>query len=284
VADNTLRFVTLNLWGDNGPWQERLDLTVKGLAALAPDVVTLQEVRDVPGRVPNQAETLAEALGFHHVFAPSTAWGGGHEGLAVVSRFPIGGHEARPLPHSTETEGRIVLSARVDAPAGEMWVHTTHLAFREHEGRKREDQVLFIDGVVTEHKNDNVHVLTGDFNAVPESDEIRWLVGMTTLAERRVAYQDAWDRVHPGERGITWARSNPYVDLLSFLRPDRRLDYVFVSPVRRDGRARVHGASIVLDEPGVAADGVAVYPSDHFGVMVDVQVVPNVVAGAPGKK
>lgn len=284
MAASRLRFVTLNLWGENGPWQERLDLTVKGLAALAPDVVTLQEVREVPGRVPNQAETLAKALGFHHVFAPSTAWGGGHEGLAVASRFPIGVHEARALPHSTDTEGRIVLSARVDAPVGEIWVHTTHLAFREHEGRKREDQVLFIDGVVTEHKNDNVQVLTGDFNAVPDSDEIRWLVGMTTLADRRVAYQDAWDRIHPGERGITWARSNPYVHLLGFLRPDRRLDYVFVSPVRRDGRARVHGAAIVLAEPHAAPGGAPVYASDHFGVMADVQVAADAVANPPGNQ
>jgi endonuclease/exonuclease/phosphatase family metal-dependent hydrolase len=280
VAADTLRFVTLNLWGDNGPWQDRLELTAKGLSALSPDVVTMQEVRDVPGRVMNQAEALAKSLGFRYVFAPSTAWGGGHEGLAVMSRFPIGAHDARPLPHNADNEGRIVLSARVDAPAGELWVHTTHLSFREHEGRKREDQVLFLDEVVTAHKNDNVQVLTGDFNAVPDSDEIRWLVGMTTLAERRVAYQDAWERIHPGERGITWARSNPYVDVLSWLRPDRRLDYVFVSPVRRDGRGRVHGADIVLHEPRVAPDGVAVYPSDHFGVMADVQVV----ADAPGTK
>jgi endonuclease/exonuclease/phosphatase family metal-dependent hydrolase len=280
VAVETLRFLTLNLWGENGPWQERLDLTATGLAALAPDVVTLQEVREVPGRVPNQAEALAKALGFQHVFAPSTAWGGGHEGLAIMSRFPIGAHDARPLPHSTETEGRVVLSARVDAPVGELWVHTTHLAFREHEGRKREDQVLFVDGVVTEHKNDNIQVLAGDFNAVPDSDEIRWLTGMTTLGERRVAYQDAWDRIHPEERGITWARANPYVDVLSWLRPDRRLDYVFVSSMRRDGRGRVHGAAIVLDEPHVAPGGAPVYPSDHFGVMADVQVV----ADAPGTK
>jgi endonuclease/exonuclease/phosphatase family metal-dependent hydrolase len=282
VADKTLRVVTLNLWGENGPWQERLELAGAGLQALAPDVVTLQEVRDVPGKVPNQAAALASRLGFSHVFAPSTAWGGGHEGLAVLSRYPIGGHDAKPLPHSTDTEGRIVLSARVEAPSGELWVHTTHLAFREHEGRKREDQVLFLDDVVSAHKNDTISIVTGDFNAMPDSDEIRWLVGATTLAERRVAYQDAWDRIHPGERGITWARSNPYINVLSWLRPDRRLDYVFVSPMRRDGRGRVHGAEIVLDEPHVAPGGVAVYASDHFGVMADVQVVADAPAAKQG--
>ena len=35
--------------------------------------------------------------------------------------------------------------------------------------------MLFIDEVVTAHANDNVQVVMGDFNAVPDSDEIRWL-------------------------------------------------------------------------------------------------------------
>src|SRR5436190_15885585 len=104
-------FLTLNLWGENGPWEARLDFVGAKLDSLRPDVVALQEVRDVPGRVANQAETLARRRGLHHVFAPSTAWGGGDEGLAIVSRFPIGESAAKPLPHSTETEGRVVLSA-----------------------------------------------------------------------------------------------------------------------------------------------------------------------------
>ncbi|MBW8879823.1 MAG: endonuclease/exonuclease/phosphatase family protein, partial [Acidobacteria bacterium] len=147
TTPGTLRFLTLNLWGENGPWQERMNLLQRALDAIGPDVIGLQEVREVPGRVPNQAGEIAGRRGWHHVFASSTGWGGGHEGLAIVSRFPIGAHEARPLPHSTETEGRIILSARIDAPAqiGSFWVHTTHLSFREAEGRKREDQVLFID-------------------------------------------------------------------------------------------------------------------------------------------
>ena len=105
-----LRFVTLNLWGENGPHERRLDLIAAELECLAPDVVALQEVREVPGRVPNQAELLARRLGHHHVFAPATEWGGGDEGLAVLSRFPVRRSAHRALPHATETEGRIVLS------------------------------------------------------------------------------------------------------------------------------------------------------------------------------
>jgi endonuclease/exonuclease/phosphatase family metal-dependent hydrolase len=282
-----LRFLTLNLWGENGPWQARMDLLLDSLAPLAPDVICLQEVRDVPGRVPNQAGEIARRHGWNHVFAPSTAWGGGHEGLAIVSRFPIGAHEAQPLPHSIETEGRIILSARVDADTGAFWAHTTHLAFRETEGRKREDQVLFIDQVVAAHANDNIQIVTGDFNAVPDSDEIRWLKGMTTLDGRRVAYQDVWARANAvgsggaDRAGITWASMNPYVGLMHWLHPDRRLDYIFTTQVRRDRRGSVHGARVVFDEPGETAAGERVFISDHFGVIADIQMVAEPPHAAP---
>jgi len=270
-----LRFLTLNLWGENGSWQGRMELLLDSLAALAPDVIGLQEVRDVPGRVPNQAAEIARRHGWHHVFAPSTAWGGGHEGLAIVSRFPIDSHEAKPLPHSAENEGRIVLSARIDDPARPFWVHTTHLSYRLNEGKKREDQVLFVDQVIAAHANDHIQILMGDFNTVPESDEVRWLSGMTTLEGRRAAYQDTWTRARPGEEGITWASANPYVGLMHWLPPDRRLDYIFTTQARRDRRGTVHGAWVVLDEPGETAAGERVFVSDHFGVVADVQIVPE---------
>jgi endonuclease/exonuclease/phosphatase family metal-dependent hydrolase len=275
----TIRFLTLNLWGENGPWQARLDLLIDQLGALAPDVIGLQEVREVSGRVPNHAAEIARRCGLsHHVFAPSTAWGGGHEGLAIVSRFPIGAHEAQPLPHSTESEGRILLSARIDADAaraGSFWVHTTHLSFRETEGRKREDQVLFVDAAVAAHANDHVQIVMGDFNTVPDADEIRWLTGLATLDGRRVFYQDTWARAHRGEAatGVTWTRANGYIDGMHWLTPERRLDYIFTTQVRRDRRGTVHGAEVVFDQPRVAPDGARLFVSDHFGVVADVQMV-----------
>ena len=196
----------------------------------------------MPGRVPNQAGEIARRHGWHHVFAPSTAWGGGHEGLAIVSRFPIGAHEAQPLPHSTG-------DGRADRPVGAHRRRRGRVLgphdpprFRETEGRKREDQVMFIDEVVAAHANDNVQIVMGDFNAVPDSDEIRWLTGMTTLGGRRVAYQDAWARANavgsggsdrPGSPGRARTRTSA---LMHWLRPDRRLDYIFTTQVRRDGR------------------------------------------------
>jgi hypothetical protein len=58
-----------------------------------------------------------------------------------------------------------------------------------------------------------------------------------------------------------------------WLRADRRLDYIFVTPVRRDRRATVQGAWIVFDEPGETSAGERVFVSDHFGVVADVQMI-----------
>lgn len=267
------RFLTLNLWGDNGPWEARLALLQARLPAIAPDVIGLQEVREVPGRVPNQAAALAGPRGWHHAFAPTTTYNGGQEGLAIISRFPIGAQEFSPLPGSSETEGRGVLSARLDGEAGGLWVHSTHLSYREHEGLMREAQVQFIDELVARHDNGNLRVVMGDFNTVPESDEIRFLTGQHTLGGRRVAYQDAWAAVNQDRPGYTWARANDYTEQLHWLRRDRRLDYLFVSPVRRDRRATVHAAAVVLDAPEIGPGGERLFVSDHFGVTADIQIL-----------
>jgi endonuclease/exonuclease/phosphatase family metal-dependent hydrolase len=156
----------------------------------------------------------------------------------------------------------------VSFETGPVWVHTTHLNYRLAHGKQREDQVQAIDAIVAARAGDRPSILMGDFNARPEADEIRWLRGMVTLSGRRTYFQDAWDRLHPGERGWTWACANPYTKALEFLEPDRRIDYIFVTPMRRDGRATIRTCRIVLQEP--AADGV--YASDHFGLLAEIQL------------
>jgi endonuclease/exonuclease/phosphatase family metal-dependent hydrolase len=262
-----LRCLTLNLWGASEPLAQRMAIVGRGLAELAPDVVALQEVREVPGQLPNQAEALAGAAGYHHVFGPAVAFGGGHEGLAILSKAPIAEHAVLELPHAKSEERRILLSARIETAAGSVWVHTTHLNYRLQHGRERQDQVLAIDASVSTRTGDLPQILMGDFNARPDSDEIRWLRGLCNLDGRRVHYQDAWERLHADERGWTWASANPYTAPLRFLEPDRRIDYIFVTTMRKDGRATIHDCRIVFDRP----EG-GVFASDHFGLLADIQI------------
>jgi endonuclease/exonuclease/phosphatase family metal-dependent hydrolase len=267
---STLKVVTLNLWGEQPPFERRMEVAVEGLRALAPDVIGLQEVRQVPGKVPNTAATLAAALGMQHYFEPATPWGGGDEGIAILSRHPIVARRAHELPHALPTERRLVLGVSVETEAGNVDVWTTHLNYRLTHGDKREDQVVAIDEHIAAEKSALPRILCGDFNATPDSDEIRFLRGLHTAGGRRTFWQDAWERRHGRSDGFTWARANPYTMRLRWLERDRRLDYIFVSPLMLDGRGVVRDCRIVLDQP--AADGVLA--SDHFGLFAEVQLTP----------
>jgi endonuclease/exonuclease/phosphatase family metal-dependent hydrolase len=267
---DALKVVTLNLWGEQPPLERRMELAVEGLRSLAPDVIGLQEVRQIPGTLENQAEMLARALGMQWHFAPATPWGGGDEGLAILSRLPIVDRGAHELPHAVPTERRLLLHAAVDTPAGRVEVFTTHLNYRLTDGGKREDQVVAIDTIVGGVASELPKILCGDFNATPDSDEIRFLRGLHTAGGRRTYWQDAWERRHGRADGFTWARANPYTYRLRWLERDRRIDYIFVGALKRDGRGAVRDCRIVFDHP--ASDGAL--PSDHFGLYAEVQLMP----------
>jgi endonuclease/exonuclease/phosphatase family metal-dependent hydrolase len=269
---DVVRVLTLNMWGEQPPLERRIEMIVIGIQELRPDVVALQEVRQIQGQLPNQAETLGKRLGYHHVWASATKWGGGEEGVAVLSRHPIGAQEQVTLPPARPEETRVCLMARVDTPAGGLHCYTTHLNYRLTHGIEREQQVLAIDDFVRSHKTELPQIVMGDFNATPDHDEIRYLRGLHTLAGRRAFYQDAYARRYTveSEAGFTWARRNPFTERLRWLERDRRIDYIFLTPISRDGRGVVHDARIVLDHP----DPDGCYASDHFGVLADIQVAP----------
>jgi endonuclease/exonuclease/phosphatase family metal-dependent hydrolase len=279
-----LRLCTINFWGIEPPLERRLDLAARQLAALAPDVVGMQEVRPLDGRSGRTtADVLAEALGMNRVYAVAVRWNdgdfgpgrpGGEEGLALLSRFPIRAHQSMPLPEARPTEARILLSAQVETAAGPVWCHTTHLHYRLDDGLAREKQVVAIDEAVRafgREAADLPQLLCGDFNAPPDADEIRFLRGLCTLAGRRTHFQDAWLRVQPGDPGLTWSSDNEQTRPLRSLDIDRRIDYVFVTTRRKDGRGTVLDAQVVLrerDDGGACA-------SDHFGVLAEVQIAPG---------
>lgn len=293
MTARTARIVTLNLWGTEPPLDRRLALAERQLRALDPDVVCLQEVRPLDGRAGRTtADALGAALGREVSYAVAMRWAdgafgagrpGGEEGLAVLSRWPVRERRVLRLPVARPTEARILLSVRLDTPAGPMWFHTTHLHYRLDDGVAREAQVIAIDDAVRacgRGNDDPPQVLCGDLNATADSDEVRYLRGLHTLAGRRTHFQDAWLRLHPeperGDgpaQGITWSSDNEHTRPLRSLDIDRRIDYVLVTSRKKDGRGTVRACQVVLTErEGEGA--AAVCASDHYGVLADVQIAP----------
>ncbi len=297
----TLRVLQLNAGSLLEPgWPERRLEVVAWIDRLEPDVVCLQEVWEDASN-PNTAGWLAEqAAGTWHVafggapFAPEL-WADQQLrfGSAVLSRWPIDEHhhvrlptvdDPDPWPHQIPWEMVHARTAGLD-------VFSVHLASAPTHGRHRRAQVLAIDEYVRRVRGDldtvqgigrqrdaMPAILCGDFNAEPDSDEIRFLTSLTVLEDRTAFWQDAWRVAGDDGPGHTqdW-RTNPIADAMNLNR--KRIDYVFVGDgfQRRGNAGRVRDVGLACHEPltGVMA-------SDHAGVVADI-TWPDRPTPAPGR-
>ena len=277
-APASLRFVTLNVFhggplsgwtGRNNHLETRLDLVAEDLRELSPDVVALQEAswsRD-RGEV---AARLAERLGFHYVYAPSsmrlfeTAWFNRAaawlmdfaEGPAVLSRFPIIASESYKLPQcGWRLDPRVLLLADLATPGGVLRVFSTHISGHHC-------QADALGELVREHRGDTPSVLMGDFNAVESSPAIQGLLAGSGVV-------DAFRTAHPDGRGFTVYQPV----MASDRRASRRIDYVFLVPGRAF-RGGVVDCRVVIDSPARLGSGRTLWPSDHYGVLADLMVFP----------
>ncbi|MEV0638695.1 endonuclease/exonuclease/phosphatase family protein [Streptomyces sp. NPDC050619] len=272
-----MRVMTWNLWWRFGPWETRRKAILDALRELRPDVVGLQEVW-ADGHE-NLAEWLAGELGLYWTWAPSHAperWqrrltepfaATVEIGNAVLSRWPVVAREVLPLPAPADMDdGRLALYARLAAPAYEVPFFTTHLTSATHASAVRCQQVTALAEFVARHRGDTPFppVVTGDFNAWPDSDEIRLFGGYKTApAVPRQVLLDAWEYADPAAPSATWDPANPYVAPSGSSRV--RIDYVHVGPPGRGGLGRVRDARRAGDGP---VEGV--WPSDHAAVVADL--------------
>ena len=265
LVETRLRVLTWNLWWRFGPWEARRPAIAATIEALDPDVVALQEVWGEPGGT-NLAAELADGLGYSHAYATHLSLDDVEFGNAVLSRWPIPTTEATPLPAKEgQDEQRVLLRADVDGPRGPIQVFSTHLNWRFDHSAVRQDQVRTITGAVAAAKPRSYPpILCGDFNAVPDSDEIRMLTGRAAVPADRLVFHDAWEVAGDGGPGFTWSNENPYAVL--DLEPDRRIDYVFVGWPKRGGLGHVTSCEVVGTAP---VDGVV--PSDHYGVLAELR-------------
>ena len=265
-----MRVATWNIWWRHGDWQSRQGPILETLRALDADIVGLQEVclRD-----PDQVSWLRESFPDHHVVASP---GGNDDRFtvvnAIVSRWPVLESEATFLDVGDLPPHRTALWARIDSPSGPVDVWTTHLSHGFDQSALRQRQLAQIAGLIADRRGDPTSafppVLLGDLNAVPDSDEIRRLTGRAASYADRFVMTDVWAQIGEGP-GVTYSDANPYVNDSAW--PERRLDYVFVGWPR----PRPAGNPAATDRFGL--DPVAgVVPSDHWGVVADLRLAPEV--------
>jgi len=167
-----MRIVTLNTWKNEGEYVRRLDLMARGLAALAPDVVCLQECFAGGGR--DTAASLASALGLNCYARPSRAKPRRHEGavvastsgLAMLSRLPAIAEGARALASDPADGERIAQRLDLAAEGRRLRIlnlHLTHLSGLDSAGlraRQLADALCWAGGDLAAGL-----VVAGDLNA-----------------------------------------------------------------------------------------------------------------------
>ena len=274
-----LRVVTFNLLhgGPTSGWrgsgerlEERLAIVTRELQALAPDIVGLQEASIARGRG-NVAGRLATALGLHWAHASATrrlsglgwlnsliVWGiNFEEGPAVMSRFPITATETVELPRCRHFyDPRVLLRATVQTPRGPLDVFSTHTGHDACQARR-------IAEIVSARRGTLPALVMGDFNAPDTAD---WMVELA----RQHGFVDAFRAGHPGARGATvW--QNPAAQASTVT---RRVDYIFVVP-NGTLAPRVRDSRVILDSPSRLPDGSTLWPSDHYGVLAELDLNPT---------
>jgi endonuclease/exonuclease/phosphatase family metal-dependent hydrolase len=109
-------------------------------------------------------------------------------------------------------------------------------------------------------------VLMGDFNAPEHAPAILHLTQKAGLI-------DTFRLINPTTPGLTvWQRVHAPVPTVL-----RRVDYVFLLP----GKAfpgRVRASQVILNTPHHLPDGRTLWPSDHFGVLSEVEVFSSASA------
>lgn len=274
-AARPLRVFTMNIWNFDGPYEKRQKLLRAGIRKLDPDLLAFQEAGRDGKR--DQVGDLLEGMGYHvmHQFeAPGSQ--PGRDGCCVASRWPFELLEVLPL--GPKYYAAVAVRVAAPEPVGPMVFVCPKPAWELNRERERELQAVALDALVRRHarRAEFPTVIAGDFDATPDSASIRFLTGMQSLEGRSTQYLDAWQQAGGASAGYTWSYRNGFAaaiidQCVRQPRHERRIDYIFLGSPHDHARfARVRACRVVLDKP-VAG----VWPSDHYGVYAEIEVVPG---------
>ena len=276
----TLKVLTLNLWNTSGPWERT--------PSADPRVGRPARSRSdrVPGGAPGarwerHRHGRRDPRGDGVPHRPRGRCEDERRRLRQRRREPVADRRAATtieLPRGDRDEGRCAVSITVDAPFGEVSFTSTHLNWKLHDGHSREQQVVALADFVLKRRPRGGFppIVVGDFNAEPDSAEIRYMCGYQSLDGRSVMFFDAWRVAGDGGPGYTWSNRNAFASIA--LEPERRIDYIFAGyPVRMSeehGIGKIETCRVVCDDE---VDGV--WPSDHYGVYAEFRTEPLAASG-----
>ncbi|MDR2038383.1 MAG: endonuclease/exonuclease/phosphatase family protein [Bacteroidales bacterium] len=205
-----------------------LERIAKVIIEINPDFVGLQEVDSITERVGwvDQISELARLTGMYPIFAPATERSKGLYGIAALSREKPVSFKNIPLPGVEEPRTFLVVEYK------DYLLCNTHFSL---EKESRIESVEILDRVVKSYSKPVI--LTGDFNMLPDSEEINALL-------------------------VNWELlTDPEINTFRADRPTRTIDYIL--GYKSKGYLYEVQKAVVVNEP---------VASDHLPIYIDVQL------------
>jgi endonuclease/exonuclease/phosphatase family metal-dependent hydrolase len=265
VVETAVRVVTWNVWGRYGSGHAARQAALEDvLARVQPDVICLNEAWRQGAS--NQPERIARRLGMpYHHFAgdwPQEDW---VSGMGLVCRWPMSEPQQRPLRAEDGTGAGQVLHVTVNGERGPIQLFAVMLDYPLGASAVRQDQVRQLVRFIGEvgSRRDLV-IVCGDFNAGPDSDEIRMLTGRAAVASPGMVFYDSWEIAGDGSPGFTWSNRNPLAAVSLY--PNRRFDYILSAWPRRGGVGHPVNCEMLGVRPPEQEQ-----ISDHYGLLADLR-------------
>lgn len=247
--------LTLNLWNDSEPFDERMAFIRRWIEAARPDLIGFQEI--VRGDALDQFERVVGGLDYETAFGPVVEFWKRDDllfGNGIASRWPIAEVQETLLPRGDSTEQRGLLCARVTSPWGPLSFSCTHLDNRSAENRSIQVSTLRQHLTHQARQQDFPPILVGDLNAEFDAPE---------LAPLRADTRDVCEELGL-EQAATWSRANPNTRGMG--PEEERLDHILIARTAAETElGSPLRAQVVLNQPEAG-----VWPSDHFGLRAEL--------------
>ena len=257
-----MRIATYNLWNSAEDAALRREALRQELGRIDADIVALQEV---PAAAWEESEQYPYTVFRRY---PEDE----DEGLAFLSKFPLlsveGGWETgSPALHDCGLRVKVRINNSLAA------VTTVHLDYRSV--TVREAQILAVtDWIASRSEPDCLEVLCGDFNCYPESSVHRFLRGQQTLQGKDGPVWHDLAALHASRTGtvppptLDFATNPRWANEVSLAVP-ARFDWILIQDRWPLPMPSLDHVALFGRNP---APGSSIVPSDHYGVLADLEI------------
>ncbi|WP_431830515.1 endonuclease/exonuclease/phosphatase family protein [Bacillus anthracis] len=258
-GSDILRIATFNIWNHESLWFERLEAICEEIRSISPHILALQEVRSSVNlnSKKNVAQYIAGQIGYPFcIFKeyPDSP----DEGLAFLSKIPIIAEEAiweTDIEESNYCAIRITFTYK----GCKFGVTNVHLNWKS--SRIRQEQMNTVNNWI-ENRASDYELLCGDFNDDPFSMVHQYLIRKHWIdvaqfkeIEENMIAQPTLDY-----------RKNPNVK--DDVKQEKRYDWIMIQENAAFEFPTIENVSIFGDS---ALTSTGMFPSDHYGVFVDLK-------------